>query len=169
MRPTPSRPSKIGTESVAATSQVTIAPVADPDWAIAGVGDWALGFHELTFDLSPLVAIALLSGLFWWWRARKTAAASGDRSARLSGLICLVAVSLVPLAVNMAIATGANPALFALTVAIATSNSFLIPTHQVNALIMGPGGYRVVDFVRAGGIMTIVFLLVSVFMINAIY
>jgi di/tricarboxylate transporter len=30
---------------------------------------------------------------------------------------------------------------FALTVAIATSNSFLILTHQVNALIMGPGGY----------------------------
>ncbi|MBA1331170.1 hypothetical protein QQ73_08405, partial [Candidatus Endoriftia persephone str. Guaymas] len=45
-----------------------------------------------------------------------------------------------------AIGAGANPAVFALTVAIATSNSFLIPTHQVNALIMGPGGYRVPDF-----------------------
>ena len=33
--------------------------------------------------------------------------------------------------------------MFALTVAISTSNSFLIPTHQVNALIMGPGEYRV--------------------------
>ncbi|MGD9169632.1 MAG: SLC13 family permease, partial [Candidatus Thiodiazotropha sp.] len=46
-------------------------------------------------------------------------------------------VLLVPLAVNIAIGAGANPAVFALTVAIATSNSFLIPTHQVNALIMG--------------------------------
>ncbi|MCW8946320.1 MAG: SLC13 family permease, partial [Sedimenticola sp.] len=45
-------------------------------------------------------------------------------------------VLLVPLAVNIAIGAGANPAVFALTVAIATSNSFLIPTHQVNALIM---------------------------------
>ncbi|MGB5534939.1 MAG: SLC13 family permease, partial [Thiogranum sp.] len=44
-------------------------------------------------------------------------------------------VLLVPLAVNIAIGAGANPAVFALTVAIATSNSFLIPTHQVNALI----------------------------------
>ena len=43
-------------------------------------------------------------------------------------------VLLVPLAVNLAIAAGADPAVFALTVAIATSNSFLIPTHQVNAL-----------------------------------
>ena len=54
-------------------------------------------------------------------------------------------VLLVPLAVNIAIQVGADPAIYALTVAIATSNSFLIPTHQVNALIMGPGGYRVPD------------------------
>ncbi len=78
-------------------------------------------------------------------------------------------VLLVPLAVNIAIGVGANPALFALTVAIATSNSFLIPTHQVNALIMGPGGYRVPDFMRAGGIMTILFLIVSVTMLNLLY
>ncbi len=78
-------------------------------------------------------------------------------------------VLLVPLAVNIAIGVGANPALFALTVAIATSNSFLIPTHQVNALIMGPGGYRVPDFMRAGGIMTILFLIVSVTVLNLLY
>ena len=78
-------------------------------------------------------------------------------------------VLLVPLAVNIAIGVGADPAVFALTVAIATSNSFLIPTHQVNALIMGPGGYRVPDFIRAGGVMTILFLIVSVTVINMFY
>ena len=78
-------------------------------------------------------------------------------------------VLLVPLAVNIAIGAGANPALFALTVAIATSNSFLIPTHQVNALIMGPGGYRVADFMKAGGIMTVLFLIVSLTMLNLIF
>ncbi|MGQ7846763.1 SLC13 family permease [Granulosicoccus sp. 3-233] len=75
-------------------------------------------------------------------------------------------VLLVPLAVNIAVAVDADPALFALTVAISTSNSFLIPTHQVNALLMGPGGYQVADFMRAGGIMTILFLLVSLLMLN---
>lgn len=70
-------------------------------------------------------------------------------------------VLLVPLAISIAISSGGDPALFALTVAISTSNSFLIPTHQVNALIMGPAGYRVVDFVRSGGIMTLLFLVVS--------
>jgi len=78
-------------------------------------------------------------------------------------------VLLVPLAVNIAIGAGADPALFALTVAIATSNSFLIPTHQVNALIMGPGGYRVADFMRAGGIMTILFLVVMMVMLNLVF
>lgn len=77
-------------------------------------------------------------------------------------------VLLVPLAVNIAIAVGADPAVFALTVAISTSNSFLIPTHQVNALLMGPGGYQVVDFMRAGGIMTILFLVVSLLMLNLV-
>lgn len=78
-------------------------------------------------------------------------------------------VLLVPLAINIAIGVGANPAVFALTVAIATSNSFLIPTHQVNALIMGPGGYSVGDFMKAGSIMTILFLVVMIFMMNLIY
>jgi di/tricarboxylate transporter len=78
-------------------------------------------------------------------------------------------VLLVPLAVNIAIGAGADPAVFALTVALATSNSFLLPTHQVNALIMGPGGYKVSDFIRAGGIMTVLFLAVMMLMLNLIY
>lgn len=77
-------------------------------------------------------------------------------------------VLLVPLAVNIAIQVGADPAIYALTVAIATSNSFLIPTHQVNALIMGPGGYGVPDFMKAGGIMTVLFLVVMMTMMNIV-
>ena len=78
-------------------------------------------------------------------------------------------VLLVPLAVNIAVAIGADPAVFALTVAISTGNAFLIPTNQVNALIMGPGGYGVADFMRAGGGMTLLFLLVSLATINLLW
>lgn len=78
-------------------------------------------------------------------------------------------VLLVPLAVNIAIGVGENPAVYALTVALATSNSFIIPTHQVNALIMGPGGYAVKDFVKAGGVMTILFLIVLMLMMNIMF
>jgi di/tricarboxylate transporter len=117
------------------------------------------------------------------WIAQQTLALLGDvpvwviqaALATLATFFTLVmsnvgaTVLLVPLAVNLALAAGADPAVFALTVAIATSNSFLIPTHQVNALLMGPGGYRVADFMRAGGIMTILFLAVEMLMMNLVF
>ena len=78
-------------------------------------------------------------------------------------------VLLVPFAINLAVAIGADPAMFAVTVAISTSNSFLIPTHQVNALIMGPGQYQVADFLRVGGVMTVLFLTVSLLMLNLVF
>ncbi len=78
-------------------------------------------------------------------------------------------VLLVPLAVNIALGAGADPRIFALTVAICTSNSFLIPTHQVNALIMGPAGYKVADFMRAGSVMTVLFLVVAIAMLNVVF
>lgn len=78
-------------------------------------------------------------------------------------------VLLVPLGINLAIEVGANPAVYAITVALATSNAFLLPTHQVNALIMGPGGYRVSDFLRAGSLMTVIYIVVLVPMVNLIF
>jgi len=76
---------------------------------------------------------------------------------------------LVPIAVSIAIATGANPTMYALIVALSTSNAFILPTHQVNALIMGPGGYRVADFVRAGSGMSVIFIVVMLTMVNLLF
>jgi di/tricarboxylate transporter len=117
------------------------------------------------------------------WIAHKTLEVMGDvpmwvlqtAIAMLATIFTLVmsnvgaTVLLVPLAVSIAIQSGADPRVFALTVALATSNSFLIPTHQVNALIMGPAGYRVADFMRAGGIMTVLFLVIMMVMLNAVF
>jgi len=117
------------------------------------------------------------------WIAQQTLAMLGDvpvwviqaALATLSTFFTLVmsnvgaTVLLVPLAVNLALQAGADPALFALTVAVATSNSFLIPTHQVNALLMGPGGYKVPDFMKAGGVMTVLFLIVMLIMMNLVF
>lgn len=117
------------------------------------------------------------------WIAEQTLSVVGDMPTWvIQGSVALLAtfftlvmsnvgatVLLVPLAVNIAVGADADPAVFALTVAIATSNSFLIPTHQVNALIMGPAGYRVSDFLKAGGIMTILFLVVMMLMMNIVF
>jgi di/tricarboxylate transporter len=78
-------------------------------------------------------------------------------------------VLLIPLVVNMAIASGADPRMAALVVGIATSNSFMLPTHQVNALYMGPGRYRSVDFMKAGGMMSLLFIVVLIGMLYLFY
>jgi di/tricarboxylate transporter len=71
-------------------------------------------------------------------------------------------VLLVPLVISIARAAGIDPRPMALLVAICTSNSFVIPTHQVNAFLMSPGGYTNRDYMKTGGLMTILFLLVCV-------
>ncbi len=76
---------------------------------------------------------------------------------------------LVPIAISIALTTGANPVMYALIVALSTSNAFILPTHQVNALIIGPGGYRVADFVRVGSGMSVIFLVVMLTMVNLIF
>jgi len=78
-------------------------------------------------------------------------------------------ILLVPIAINIAIANDANPAVYALIVTLGVSNSFILPTHQVNALIMGPGGYRVADFMRSGSILSVLFIVVMIATLNAFF
>jgi len=78
-------------------------------------------------------------------------------------------VVLVPLIVIVAARTGIDPRPLALLVAVCASNSFVLPTHQVNALLMSPGGYRNRDYLKAGGIMTLIFLIVAVVVTRLFY
>ena len=78
-------------------------------------------------------------------------------------------VLLVPLVVNMAVAAHADPRMAALVVGLATSNSFILPTHQVNALYMGPGRYRSKDFMKAGLLISLMFIPVMIGTIYLIY
>jgi di/tricarboxylate transporter len=78
-------------------------------------------------------------------------------------------ILLTPLAVSMADQIGADPRTAALLVALATSNSFMLPTHQVNALYMGAGRYHTVDFIRAGSIMSVIFLGVLILALHVFY
>ena len=76
---------------------------------------------------------------------------------------CLIPIAILKaaeVAMNMALQCGADPRMAALLVAVAASNTFILPTHQVNALIMKPGGYQVKDYIRAGIGMTFIFIVV---------
>jgi di/tricarboxylate transporter len=78
-------------------------------------------------------------------------------------------VLMVPLAMNMAGTAGADPRIAAMVVAVACSNTFILPTHQVNALIMRPGGYKTKDYFRVGAGMTILYLVVMMGSISVFY
>ncbi len=75
----------------------------------------------------------------------------------------------VPLAITIAQASGYSPELFALIAALSASNAFILPTHQVSALIMGPGNYSVKDFMRAGGGLTVLLMVVLIIVLNILY
>lgn len=78
-------------------------------------------------------------------------------------------VLLVPLCMNLAAMAGGDPRMAALVVALSASNTFMLPTHQVNALVMRPGGYRAVDYAKAGAILTFLFLAVELSIIYFFY
>ena len=79
------------------------------------------------------------------------------------------AVLMIPLAMNMAVVVGTNPIVAAMVVGISASNTFILPTHQVNALIMRPGGYRTKDYMRAGFGATILYTVILITCISLFY
>jgi di/tricarboxylate transporter len=78
-------------------------------------------------------------------------------------------VLLVPLVAIMGSKLNMNPAALGLLVAVMASNSFLLPTHQVNAFLMGPGGYRNKDYIKAGSVMSLLFITITITMIYFFY
>ncbi|HZP67437.1 MAG TPA: SLC13 family permease, partial [Rudaea sp.] len=79
-------------------------------------------------------------------------------------------VMLVPMAINIALASGGNPAVYALIVAISTSNSFIIASaNPVLTIVAGPGGYRARDFIRAGVPLTLLMLVVTLVSVNLVF
>ncbi len=150
--------------------------VLTPDEAYRAVS-WKTIF--LLAALIPLGTAVEETGTAAWIAHRVIAATEGLPLWGIQATIALLAtvftltisnvgatVLLVPLAANVAVGVGASPAQFGMIVALAASNAFLLPTHQVNALLMGPGGYRVKDFMRAGFAMSILFLIVLVIGVN---
>lgn len=78
-------------------------------------------------------------------------------------------VLLVPLAMTLAGQVGADPKIAGLVVAISSINTFILPTHQVNALIMQPGGYKTTDYMRVGSGVMVLFIVILMTMLALFY
>jgi di/tricarboxylate transporter len=80
------------------------------------------------------------------------------------------AILIAPIAIKTALLLNVSPDPFLMTVAIASSCTFLTPIgHQSNTLVMGPGGYRFGDYWRMGLLLDIIIVLVAVPMICIVW
>ena len=67
-----------------------------------------------------------------------------------------VAAMLLPLSIAIAEVGGLDPRPFILAIALAASLSFATPIgYQTNLMVMGPGGYKPLDYLRCGGPLAI--------------
>jgi len=71
-------------------------------------------------------------------------------------------VLMIPVAVEAAVALGANPFSFVLSVTFAASTAFMTPIgYQTNLFVYGPGGYEFMDYVKAGAPLQAIFAVVT--------
>jgi di/tricarboxylate transporter len=76
------------------------------------------------------------------------------------------AILMAPVSLAIAEAVGASPYPFAMTVALAASTAFMTPVSSpVNTLVVGPGNYHFMDFVRIGAPFAFVVMLATVIMV----
>ncbi|XZE22547.1 SLC13 family permease [Pirellulaceae bacterium SH449] len=76
------------------------------------------------------------------------------------------AVLMVPIALSVADRLGESPYPFAMVVALAASTAFMTPVSSpVNTLVVTPGGYRFVDFLKIGVPFSLLVMIVSVFLV----
>ncbi|HET9483167.1 MAG TPA: SLC13 family permease [Xanthomonadales bacterium] len=78
-------------------------------------------------------------------------------------------VVMVPLAINIALAANANPAVFAMIVVFSASNAFLSMSNPVMSLVSGAGGYRTADLLRVGLPLTLLYTVIVVVMVNLVF
>ncbi|MCL4867688.1 MAG: anion permease [Anaerolineae bacterium] len=75
-------------------------------------------------------------------------------------------VLMAPIAINTAANLDISPFALMMTVAIAASASFSSPvSHPANVMIMGPGGYRFIDYMKVGLPLTLLVLLLTVLLV----
>lgn len=80
------------------------------------------------------------------------------------------AVVMAPIGISIAQGLNVNSDPFLMGVAVAASCSFLTPIgHQNNVLVMGPGGYKFMDYFRVGIFLEIIILVIGLPMIAYVW
>lgn len=72
------------------------------------------------------------------------------------------AAVVIPIALQTAVQLGLNPRTFAMMIALAASTSYLTPLEPACLMIYGPGRYRFMDFLKVGGLLTVIVYLLAI-------
>jgi di/tricarboxylate transporter len=72
------------------------------------------------------------------------------------------AAVVIPVALQTAVQLGLNPRTFAMMIAIAASTSYLTPLEPACLMVYGPGRYRFADFIKVGGLLTIIVYILAI-------
>jgi len=127
-------------------------------------GMWPLGIAIRSTGLADALTSSVLGGL----------AHSGSgwlAIGLLAGGLCLAqllgaqvaSIVLTPIGLTMAAIAGADPRAIGMAVALGCSLAFLTPLgHPVNMMVMGSGGYSFRDYLKVGGPLTLIILVIIV-------
>jgi di/tricarboxylate transporter len=138
---------------IAALMPLSLAMDADHTGTAAFVADGMLFFTGID---SPYPAMLLLIVL------------TVALTQLMSNAACVVLVA--PIAIQLAANMAIDPHAFVMAVAIAASTAFITPIgHQANLLVYGVGNYRFGDFVRVGGPLTLLIVLVTMLVVPRVW
>ncbi|WP_347861128.1 SLC13 family permease [Salimicrobium sp. PL1-032A] len=122
-----------------------------------GTATWiAEGLTDLSSPYGPVFVLIVLYGM----------------TALLTEIVTnnAAAVIMFPVAYQISGQIGMDPVGMGILIAIAASASFLSPIgYQTNLIVMGPGGYRFRDYLKAGGPLTVITSIVSIGIICTVY
>jgi di/tricarboxylate transporter len=114
-----------------------------------GGAPWlADGIVAVSGGLDPVIVL----GIFYLFTALITNVISNNASV----------VLMIPVAIDTALAIGAEPFSFVLSVTFAASTALMTPIgYQTNLMVYGPGGYKFGDFVRVGAPLQLILTVVT--------
>jgi di/tricarboxylate transporter len=79
------------------------------------------------------------------------------------------AAVILPIAIQTANHLGLNPRTFVMAIAVAASCSYLTPLEPACLMVYGPGRYRFGDFLRVGGLLTLVIFGLAMYLVPKVW
>ncbi len=79
-------------------------------------------------------------------------------------------VIIFPISLSIAVKLGVDPLPFILVVSFAAAANFITPIgYQTNLMVYGPGGYKFADYMKIGGPLALIYMVVTVTILSLIY